>query len=140
MTIEASLIMPIILGGIIFTIYLGVYLYNICAIRQAAYIAALRGSQLRNVSSDEIEIYVEQQLDKLLSGQILAKDKIRKEIRVSAFKVKVEISADMQMLFAGFISSKAGLWTMEIEAAANRIDPVDIIRDVRKINESQISK
>ena len=140
MTVEASLIMPIILGGIVFTIYLGIYLYNVCAIRQAAYIAALRGSQLRNASSSEIEVYVEQELEKLLSGQILAKNKIGKEIKVSLHKIKVEINTDMKALFTGFISSKTGFWTVEIEAEANRVNPVDIIRNVRKLNESQISK
>ena len=35
MTVEASLVFPMILGGIIFTIYLGIYLYNVSVIKQA---------------------------------------------------------------------------------------------------------
>ena len=51
MTIEAALIFPIILGGIVFTIYLGFYLYNASVIKQVSYIAALRGSQLTESAS-----------------------------------------------------------------------------------------
>ena len=60
MTVEASVVFPMILGGIIVTIYLGIYLYNISVMKQAAYIAALRGSQLITVSSSEKEEYVKE--------------------------------------------------------------------------------
>ena len=140
MTVEASLVMPMILGGIIFTIYLGIYLYNVCFIKQAAYIAALRGSCLLNSSSQEIENHTRQQLEKLFSGQILAGGKVRSNVRVSMGKVKVQVSMDMKMPFAGFISPAAKLWQVKSEAETNRGNPVDVIRNVRKINGSQISE
>jgi len=57
MTIEASLIIPVIVGGIIFVLYLGIFLYNSGTIKQTAYIAALRGSQMKNMSQKEMETY-----------------------------------------------------------------------------------
>lgn len=140
MTIEASLIIPFILGGIVFIIYLGLYLYNACVMKQAAYIAVLRGSQLTDASSGEVEIYVEQQLEKLLENQILARENIRQEIKVSAHKVKIGLNTDIKMPFAEFTSSVTELWKIKSEAEASRVNPVEIIRNVRKINESQISK
>lgn len=140
MTVEASLIIPMILGGIIFTIYLGLYLYNASTIKQTAYIAALRGSQLMGVSSETIETYVEQQLNELLNDKILAKGNVREEVKVSLQKVRVKIIIDMNMPFAQFLSPVTELWTIESEAEAIRINPVNIIRDVRKMYGSQISK
>ena len=54
-TLETSLVLPLILGGIIFVLYIGFYLYNFATVKQVAYIAALRGSQTKDVSSAEIE-------------------------------------------------------------------------------------
>ena len=139
-TVEASLIMPLILGGIIFTIYLGLYLYDVCVIKQAAYIAALRGSQLADASTGEIEIYVDRQLEKLLGNQILAKRCVEQAVNVTANKVKVKINANIKMPFAEFVSAVTGLWEIESSAEADRVNPVNIIRNVRKINDNPISK
>lgn len=140
MTLEASLVIPLIVGGIIFLLFLGFYLYNACVIKQAVYVAALRGSQLTNVTSDEVEAYVQQQLENLMGNQILARENMEKEISVSIGKVKVRISSHMQMPLTEWISSVTNLWSIESKAEASRINPVDIIRNVRKINGSQISK
>ena len=42
MTLEASLILPVIFAGIIFAIYVGIYFYDISTMKQVAYIGALR--------------------------------------------------------------------------------------------------
>lgn len=133
-TVEASMLMPLILGGIIFVIYLGIYLYNVSTLKQASYIAALRGSQLNGVSGEQIKHYTEQQLNKLLEDQVLAKERLKMQVLVTSSKVKVNISTKITMPFAGFISKTIGFWEIENEAEADRLNPVDIIRNVRKIN------
>ena len=140
MTVEASIVFPMILGGIIVTIYLGIYLYNISVMKQAAYIAALRGSQLITVSSSEKEEYVKEQLDSLLSSKILTKESIQQEVKVSYGKIKVKLSMNIIMFPGGDIFSKPGLGKIEKEAEVMRYYPVDFIREVRKQNESQMSK
>ena len=140
MTVEASLVMPVILGSIIFTIYIGFYLYNVCTIKQTAYIAALRGSQMVNGSCGEIETYVGKELEKLLGNRVLAKERLESKIDVLSHKVRVKIMLDMHMPFFHWISSKVGFWTIEAKAEANRIYPMDVIRNVRKTNGSQVSK
>ena len=86
MTLEASLVIPIVIGGIIFILFLGFYLYNVCVVKQGSYIAALRGSQLMDATSDEVEAYVQQQLENLVENQILAEEDIEKEISASTGK------------------------------------------------------
>lgn len=140
MTLEASLVIPFVIGGIIFILYLGFYLYNACVIKQVACVAALRGSQLQKATTEEVEAYVQQQLENLLENQMLAEENIDKEIRVSAGKVKVRINSEMKMPLAEWISSETNLWSIESKAEASRLNPVDIIRNVRKINGSQISE
>ena len=132
-TMEASLLMPLILGGIIFVIYLGVYLYDVCTLKQVSYIASLRGSLLKEMSGEEIKEYTKQELERLLENQILAKEKLETKIHVTNSKVKINISTKITMPFSNFISQAVGFWKIENETEANRLNPVDIIRNVRKI-------
>lgn len=140
MTIEASLLFPMLLSGIIFIIYMGFYLYNAGTIKQIAYIAVLRGSQEEYKSSDAIENYVEQEVQKMLSNRMLVKENMEINAKVFSNKVSVEIEFGMKAPFFQGSWSKINLWKMETKAEAVRLNPVDIIRNVRKINESQISK
>ena len=134
MTIEATLIIPVIVGGIIFVLYLGIFLYNSCTIKQTAYIAALRGSQIKNMSQKEIETYVEKQIDELLFQNILAREEVKKEVRTSIGKVTVKMSTDVNIPFTDLLSAKIHIWEIETEGYANRVNPIEIIRGVRKIN------
>ena len=135
-TIEASLVLPLILGGIIFVLYIGFYLYNFATVKQVAYIAALRGSQTRDVSYAEIENYVERQVDELLLGQILAKENIKKEVEVFAGSIKVKIYTSVKIPFAGLLPFTDNFLEIQGESWVNRTEPIEIIRGIRKINGS----
>ena len=140
MTLEASLILPVIFAGIIFAIYVGIYFYDISTMKHVAYIGALRGSQLMDASAREIKIFVEQQLEQLLNQKILVKEVLQKEVKVSYGKVKVKISMNLKIPFMQWIIRDTGLSIIEKEAEAVRVHPVNFIREVRKRNESQISE
>ena len=135
LTIEAALVIPVILGGIVFILYVGFYLCNLVAMKQAAYIAALRGSQMKQASSAKIKKYVEEQVDELLTGQILAKEDIEKEVKVSTGKIKVKIYTKLEILFAKLLFLEEANWEIKGEAQVSRADPIEIIRGVRKIDE-----
>ena len=87
MTVEASLVFPMILGGIIFTIYMGFYLYNITVINQVSYIAALRGSRQVQLSDTELKKYVEKQLEQLIDDKLFFVTGVSKEIDISINKI-----------------------------------------------------
>lgn len=139
-TIEASMVFPLVLGGIIFIIYLGFYLYNASVIKQVSYIAALRGSQLRERSSEQIKTYIEEQLQQLSEEKLLTGREIKQEIAVSFYEIKVKVKMDMTPWFLRGVPYMDKIWEIKKEAKVSRINPVDIIRGVRKINESKISE
>lgn len=140
MTVEASLVIPIILGGIIFVMYVGFYLYNAATIKQTAYIAALRGNQMKNVSSYEIENYVEKQIEEMLSRQILSGKIMRKEVKVFQGSINVKIYAEFKIPFRGLEGMENILRETILEVQVKRTNPMEVIRGVRKVNEYQISK
>lgn len=140
MTVEASLVMPIILGGIVFVMYVGFYLYNAATIKQTAYIAALRGNQMKNVSSYEIENYVEKQVDEILSQQILSGKIMKKKVKVSKGSINVKIYTELKMPFTGLADVEDILREIIREVKVKRTNPMEVIRGVRKVNGYQISK
>lgn len=133
MTVEATFLMPMILGGIIFIIYLGFYLYNCCLLQQAAYTAALRGSLLEERSNSEIRQWTGEELDRLLEQRLLAWKEWGSHVEVSAAEVKVRVWAEGGIPFRGFLSSQIGFWEYETSADAKRLDPVFYIRTLRNI-------
>lgn len=134
LTIEASLVIPAVIGGIVFVLYIGFYLYNLATIQQTAYIAALRGSQIKRVSSIQIQNYVEEQVDELLSGKILAKENIRTEVKVSVSSIKVKIYTNVKIIFLSLLPLEEKDWEIKGEAQVNRVNPIKIIRGVRRID------
>ena len=78
MTVEAALIYPMIFGGIMFLIYLGMYLYNAATIKQIAYISALRGSLLTETNQKNVKAYISDQIH-ILSEEKLYLVSSRKE-------------------------------------------------------------
>ena len=52
-TVEAALLLPIIIMIIVFMIFLSFYCYDRCILEQCAYAAALRGSSNRFTSTQE---------------------------------------------------------------------------------------
>ena len=135
MTVEASIIMPMIIIVLIFIIYIGFYLYDVCAVGQFAYIAALRTSQQKDLTMEELEVYGKNQLEELITNRLVVTDTRQEKIKVTVRKIEVEISTMIQMPFSNFISEKMGLWKIRGEGEVVRTDPVKYIRSVRGKND-----
>ncbi|MBQ9990866.1 MAG: pilus assembly protein [Lachnospiraceae bacterium] len=135
MTVEASLIMPLVLLGIVFILFLGFYLYNVCILRQVAYTAALRGSLLTEGSNAEIEEYTEEQLMELVGNRLIAVEDMEYQVEVSLTKVKVKIFLQTYSPLTDLFFEKASLWKFEDEAVAKRLDMVSFIRGIRMVGE-----
>lgn len=140
MTVEAALVIPIIVGGIVFIMYVGFYLYDAATIKQTAYIAALRGNQMRKLSSCEIENYIDKQVDEMLSRQILSGKIIEKEIKIFQGSITVKIYTEFKMPFAGLEGMENIPGEIIRETEVKRINPMEVIRGARKVNGYQISK
>lgn len=132
MTIEASLLMPMLLCSIIFTMYTGMYLYDNCVIQQSAYIAALRGANQTREGDDKIKQVTEEALSKVLGKRLVMIPGIQKEIQINRSSVTVTITATMEMPFSSFLTEELKLWQIQKKGTANRLDPVKNIRDMRR--------
>jgi len=133
MTLEAVLLMPMLAAAIVFTIYMGFYVYNVCLAHQNAYLAALRGSLIEEASLGEVETYTLSELEELTKERWLSAEHVTKEVSVSLSRVTVSVAVVMRMPFSGWLSEELRLWKIEGTATAARIYPVTILRGIRKL-------
>ncbi len=135
LSLEASLIVPLIFMLIICFIYLMFFLYDSCLIKQVAYTAALRGSQEKRLSEKEIEQKVNQNIEELIGNRLIMSSEISRVINVSVFQVEVEIQSVVKMPFPNTFIFNMSEWKINEKAVAKRVDPVSYIRGVRKAKE-----
>lgn len=133
MTLEATLIYPLIFGGILFTMSLAIYLYNAAVVKQISSVAALRGSLEYEMNEKEVKKYVNEEIDKLINEKLIFVSKIEKDIEVTADKIKVRLETKvnlpfLKIPFLGFKWQK-----LNFESQAKKIKAVNIIRGARRL-------
>ena len=135
-TIEASLIMPMVLTIFAFLIYLSFFLYNRIEVTADAYICALRGSQMELETAKETYQYMKKESNKLIGGNLLATSKYGEQIEVNGNNVQVTYSVSIQVPGAVIISNifEENNWNYSITKKTKKLQPVLFIRKCRKIS------
>ena len=133
-TIEASLLLPMILSIIVILIFLSFYIHDRCILYSIAYTAALRGSQ---VQSDEKKIFkeVEESSNELLESKLLITKNINTDIKISAKDIAVSYKGDFQRPIGTILIKNLGKKNIQINAigTAKRMDSIQFIRECRVI-------
>lgn len=129
-TVEATLIMPIVLYVCLFIIYTGFFWYDRCLMRQDAYRAALAGSSIYRDDNQKVYNKVADTIARLTEDKYIAAD-YAVVITVQS-KVNVTISGQIAMPFRGL----AGLlgkekWEIMESVESKCINPVIFIRMCR---------
>lgn len=133
-TVEATLIMPIVLYVCIFIIYTGFYLYDKCLMKQDAYRAALAGSSIYRDDNQKVYNATADAIVNFAEGKYVATD-YTAVITVQS-KVKVTVSGQITMPFYG-LAKLAGKeqWEISESAESKCINPVIFIRMCRTLEE-----
>lgn len=131
-TIEATLCMPIIIGVIVFIIYLAFYTHARSVLTECAYVAALRGSLIQSGSVDAekeaVKCAEELKKEKLLGNWV-----VESNIEVTEDKIVVFYYGTMRIpggLLLDYVLHKSS-WNLKVEASAKRINEVKYIRNMR---------
>lgn len=123
-TVEASMIVPIIILLIAALFYLTFFLYNRCVLSQDAYILAFYGSTWCGMETDEVKGRVEERLKRQSEGKYVGLYRLKRDVTVSSEDVTVSVQGDMRV---------PQHWKFTLEKKAQRICPVEKIRRFRLI-------
>ncbi len=132
-TIEAALLMPLIIGVMIFIIYLAYYTHDRAILQKSAYIAALRGSQIRTGDQEAFAVASEN-ADLLIQDHLLGSWTIQKQVLLDTDTVTVIYTGSMKIPGGILLDRilKRDIWQVSKNAYAYRIDEPAFIRTIRK--------
>lgn len=134
-TVEAALIMPVVICVLSLLCYLGFFMCNRCLLLQDAYILGLRGSLEEGLSNEETAAYILKQGNELLP-KYYALSKIDKNVKVEIGEISVELCCEMKVPFAFLAWEEEkmnNVWEIREEKKFDRTKPVDFIRACRKV-------
>ncbi|MDD2972334.1 MAG: TadE/TadG family type IV pilus assembly protein [Lachnospiraceae bacterium] len=137
-TVEASIIMPVIIIITVMLLYLGFFLYDRCIMDQKTYVAAFRGSiydeELRDNTLDR-KRYTEEELSHLYDKKILTGKGVTMDMQCDSKMVKVISGTKVTIPFATLLRNQGyeNGWNIQVEKKAAILDEVDFIRSCRKL-------
>lgn len=133
-TVEATLIMPLVLYVCFFIIYTGFYWYDRCLMQQNAYRAALAGSSIYRDDNQIVYNTAADTIAELSQGKYIAADYMS-NVTVQS-RVSVTIRGQVRIPFRGL----AGLvgkenWEIAESVESQCINPVIFIRTCRMLED-----
>lgn len=132
MTVEATLIVPIVMYVCIFVIYAGFFQYDRCLMRQDAYRAALRGSSIYRANNQEVYNETFAVAENMVADKYIA-TKSSYEIAVQG-SVSVVMKGCVNMPFRGLATLVGNSeWQIEETMSSKCINPVFFIRSCRQL-------
>lgn len=132
-TIEAALLMPLLLGIMLVVIYFSFFLYNREAAMTIAYTAAIKGAQMeqegKNQIQQEITRYVEEE-----SKRLLFVHQIDYSVKVTTGQVKVSIHLTQKVPYQSLLEhiGADGVFCCNVEKSAVRLHPASVIWEIRR--------
>lgn len=129
LTIELSLLMPLILGLFVVIIFTGFILHDKCIVNKACLSAALRGSQEAD-DKDAMEA-ANRAIAEIIPGHLLCKWTYDTGIDVGKDAVRVTFAGDAGIGPAGMIL-KGGSYSHGYSCVADRYDRAGYLREHKK--------
>ncbi len=125
-TVEAALVVPLLLGVIFFTVYAAVFLYNRAAAQSACGQAAVMAAGMEHENSATIESRIGAYL-KEEGGHFPMVVGSRQEVKASLINVRV-CSSLSQEVNAFFIPGGKRKLSFEAKETIQRLDPAAVLR------------
>lgn len=139
MTIEACILIPIIIMVSLLVIWLGFFLYNKTLLMECAGIAAIRGSQMAEADNETLAAAAAIRAEELLSQKTVAMEIEEIIVSVDYGAVTVKITGVMQIPQAIFLFNiyQNDRWEIYVEQTAERLRTCSILRTIERVRKTQ---
>lgn len=139
MTIEACILIPIIIMISLLVIWLGFFLYNKTLLLECAGIAAIKGSQMAEADNETLASAAAARAEELLSQKTVAMEIQDIVVSVDYGAVTVKITGVMQIPEAIFLLDiyQNDRWEIYAEQTAQRLRSCSILRTIERVRKAQ---
>lgn len=138
-TIEACVIVPIIMAVTLLLIWLSLYFYNKTTLANAASVASVFAARSAEESNEQISKIALEKAEELLDGRLIAMDDVNTKVSVDYGLVTVNITGQMQVPGVygfGLVVSKMKAGGINIIENAPRLRCSQIIRTANRVRHS----
>lgn len=133
LTVEASVVLPIVIAVILFTIYILFFQYDRCLMEQNSGQLALRGCTMQYADGEELVRRLTTQSQEK-DNRFLAWNMEKAQIVFKKNRVSVKCSGELIFPFGSLVFRNGEkIWCSECTYENDRVLPVQFIRNCRKI-------
>lgn len=135
-TVEAVLVLPLVLMMIVFVMYLWFFQYNRCLLEQDVGMLALKGTTLQDVTTEERMCELQNLSEGVYRNKYIACEDLLNSAKVQSGKVFVEGSMKMSLPFMGtyFIKDKSE-WQIDTGYQNDIMEPTSLLRKYKRLKE-----
>lgn len=132
-TLEACLLLPVILFIVVLFVYFSFFTYNNCILAQNSYILGVRANQLRIHSSENAIALLEQEIGKVFVQTYFGQGRADTAIETDRSGIVIKSRGTMQFPFHRLLlnSEIDGAWVINGAAQVYEYNPVEFIRKCR---------
>lgn len=134
LTIEASLLFPLIMMVIVICIYAMFFLHDRTVLDESAYEAALRGCEITSEHGDVMS-KVRATSDETLEGRLLSTKNVKTDVEITGHDIKVKYTGEFVVPGGVNLVPEAGFKELEIRAEGHcsRREPVSYVKEFRTV-------
>lgn len=126
LTVEAAMVVPVVIGTIVFLIYMMFYQYNRCLLEQDVGVLAVRSVTMQEKDKTALAVKLKGEATMLDGEKYLAWE--MGEVDISMKGTTTHISR-----MGGLVLTHGNLWKAQAECESEQIGPTFLIRSCRKI-------
>lgn len=133
-TVEAALVLPVVLGVIVLIIYLWFFQYDRCLMEQDAGILALRGAILEAADNQERVQLLEREAKQINKEKYVAWEEEKEDFIIKEGKLQVSKAGEIRFPFRGLqFWNGEDIWGTETIYKNQILSPTTLIRYYRKL-------
>lgn len=132
-TVEAAMVLPIVLSVILFILYAMFFQYDRCLLEQDMGALALRGAAMQIDDKEALAGEIKEQANQMDCGKYLMWECGEINLRLEGNQLCVSREGQLKYPFSGFGIGGERLWRAETEYENYRINPTSFVRTCRKL-------
>lgn len=133
-TVEAALVLPLVMGALLLIIFLFIFQYDRCLMEQDIGLLVLYAGTLEAEDTEEASMLLNRRISEIYWDKYVAWETEKLQITVEKNEVKVEGEGKLTFPVPGWnFFNDDNVWRTQAARSAVRFSPVDFIRVYRRI-------
>jgi hypothetical protein len=133
-TVEAALVMPIVIACILLIIYMWFFQYDRCLMEMDTYAAVMRSAQADAEDNEERIELMKKYINETYLDKYVAWELSEQKVRIEKGKTYAKQSGNVKFPFKALAFwNSEDIWSTGAEVQADILNPVFVVRRVRKI-------